>query len=168
MKAFEEGQFVVDMEDCVSAVDHIEATLGEDPLSGVSHLKLDLKGHTLLPPLSHYLCSKTNSMNELVDIQMAASQRLLAPWRCPPCFPTGPGQVLRLQRSETLRNRYHHHNNAFPLQQFPFSATSFTSYFCHVEVSSTNAAANIENLLSWLQVQQVHKLLSVHTKSVIY
>lgn len=32
-------------------------------------------------------------------------------------------------------------------------------YLCHVEVSSTDATTNIQNLLSRLQVQQVHKLL---------
>lgn len=43
MEAFEEGQFVVYVQDCVSAVDHIEETFRERPLSGISHLKLDLR-----------------------------------------------------------------------------------------------------------------------------
>lgn len=43
MEAFEEGQFVIYVQDCVSAVDHIKRTFWEHPLSGISHLKLDLR-----------------------------------------------------------------------------------------------------------------------------
>lgn len=42
VEAFEESQFIVYVQDGVSAVDHIEGTFGERPLSGISHLKLDL------------------------------------------------------------------------------------------------------------------------------
>lgn len=42
MEALEESQFIIYVQDCVSAVDHIECSLCERPLSGVSHLKLDL------------------------------------------------------------------------------------------------------------------------------
>lgn len=43
MEAFEEGQFVIYMQDCVSAVDHIKGIFRERPLSGIGHLKLDLR-----------------------------------------------------------------------------------------------------------------------------
>lgn len=46
MEAFEEGQLVIYVQDCVSAVDHIEGSLWERPLSGISHLKLDLRQRT--------------------------------------------------------------------------------------------------------------------------
>ena len=42
MERFEEGQFVIYVQDRVSAVDHIEGTFRERPLSGISPLKLDL------------------------------------------------------------------------------------------------------------------------------
>lgn len=43
MEAFEEGQLVFYVQDCVSAVDHVKGTFWERPLSGISHLKLDLR-----------------------------------------------------------------------------------------------------------------------------
>lgn len=57
MEAFEEGQFVVYVQDCVSAVDHVKGTFWEPSLSGISHLKLDLRLSTryykpLIKPLS--------------------------------------------------------------------------------------------------------------------
>lgn len=51
---------------------------------------------------------------------------------------------------ESLYHHYEHHLKY---------ATFLGAYLCHVEVTSTNATANIQNLLSWLQVQQIHKLL---------
>lgn len=43
MEAFHEGQLVIYVQDCVSAVDHVKGTLWERSLSGISHLKLDLR-----------------------------------------------------------------------------------------------------------------------------
>lgn len=42
MEAFKEGQFVIYVQDCVSAVDHIEGAFWKHPPGGISHLKLDL------------------------------------------------------------------------------------------------------------------------------
>lgn len=42
MEAFKESGFVVYVQDCVSAVDHVKGTVREHPLSGISHLKLNL------------------------------------------------------------------------------------------------------------------------------
>lgn len=46
METFKERGFVVYVQDCISAVDHIKGTFGEHPLSGISHLKLNLREHT--------------------------------------------------------------------------------------------------------------------------
>lgn len=43
MEALEKCQFVFDVQYCVPAVDDVKGTFGECPLSGVSHLKLDLR-----------------------------------------------------------------------------------------------------------------------------
>lgn len=42
MEAFEESQFIIYVQDSVSAVDHIKGTFWKCPLSGIRHLKLDL------------------------------------------------------------------------------------------------------------------------------
>lgn len=42
MEAFEESQFIIYVQDGVSAVDHIKRTFGKCPLSSISHLELDL------------------------------------------------------------------------------------------------------------------------------
>lgn len=42
-----------------------------------------------------------------LDILMAASRRSLCPWRCSPCFLTGPGRALPLRRTEMS----HPHND---------------------------------------------------------
>lgn len=45
MEALEEGRLVVYVQDCISAVDHVKGTLRKHPLSGISHLKLNLREH---------------------------------------------------------------------------------------------------------------------------
>lgn len=47
MEAFEKGQFVVYVQNCVSTVDHVKGTFWEHPLSGIGHLELDLRRSTL-------------------------------------------------------------------------------------------------------------------------
>lgn len=47
MEALEQLQLVVDVQDCVSAVDDVERTLWERPPCGIGHLKLDLMHRAL-------------------------------------------------------------------------------------------------------------------------
>jgi len=55
VEAFEEGEFVFYVQDCVSAVDHIKGTFRERPPGGISHLKLDLKCMPLLIKINKYI-----------------------------------------------------------------------------------------------------------------
>lgn len=55
MEVSEQLQFVFYVQDGVSAVDDVESTLWEGPLSGVSHLELDLRQkHIKLNKLHRY------------------------------------------------------------------------------------------------------------------
>lgn len=46
METLKESGFVVYVQDCIPAVDHIKGTFGEHPPSGISHLKLNLRERT--------------------------------------------------------------------------------------------------------------------------
>lgn len=47
------------------------------------------------------------------------------------------------------------------IQAQAVTSASWVSDLCHVEVTSTNATANIQNLLTRSEVEQVYKLLFV-------